>query len=127
MSKPKTNLEIERGRIIAGRAQRNSDLDRLVRGKKVKIMVALPRHPYYGDGLRSGRHNIFYVDGVEVGHENEHEDDYPSEPLMAKILLAVNATVGTEGIPSEQTIDPETRRRRDEYKKNHLVNWSDDK
>lgn len=124
MTKPETNLEMERGRIIAGRAQRLSDLDRLVKGQKVKINVALHGHPYYKDASQV---NIFYVDGVEVGHEAIRNGDYPSEPLMAKILLAVNATVGTEGIPSAQTIDPEVRRRRDEYKKNSLINWSDDK
>jgi hypothetical protein len=107
--------EVERGRLVAARAQRASDLDRYVAGKKVKIMVALPGHPYYV-AFAPARVNIFYVDGIDIGHENVAADNYPSEALMAKIALAVGATVGMDGIPSAQTIDPEVRRRRDEYR-----------
>lgn len=105
--------EMERGRIIAGRAKRQSDLSRYIEGKKVKVMVALPGHPYYEP---HGRVDIFYVDNVEIGHENQDSDEYPSETVMAKIALAVGATVGFDGIPSSTTIDPATRKRRDEYR-----------
>lgn len=109
----RTLLEMERGRIIAQRKQRESDLSRLVEGKKVKIMVAMPGHAYWED---RGRVNLFYVDDVQIGHQNEMDDDYPSELIMATIQLAVSATVGYEGVPSATTIDPDTRARRDEYR-----------
>lgn len=108
-----TRIEMERGRIIAERRKRESDLSRLVEGKKVKIMVALPGHAYYET---RGRVNIFKVEDVEVCHQNEMADDYPSEFTMAALQLAVSATVGYEGVPSAETIDPETRARRDEYR-----------
>lgn len=114
MSTSKTEIEMERGRIIAERAKRQDDLDRYVAGKKVAIMVALPGHRHYDQ--TAARVNIIYVDDVEIGHENIAADDYPSEALMAKIALAVGATIGFEGIPSNSTIDDETRRRRDAYR-----------
>lgn len=98
------NQELERGRLIAGRAKRQSDLDRYVDGKKVKIMVALPGHPLYVDTKkdrqdRYGQTNLFYVDGVQIAHQNTADDDYPSEGVMAVIAMAVGATVGFDGIP----------------------------
>lgn len=118
----RTAFELERGRIIGGRAKRESDLARLVQGKKVKVMVALSGHAYYEP---TGQVNIFYVEGVEVAHQNIIADDYPSEPVMAVIQLAVSATVGYEGIPSEETIDPAVRARRNEYRDRYLGQWRD--
>lgn len=118
----RTVLEMERGRIIGERKQRNSDLDRFVLGKKVAINVALPGHAFYED---KGQVNLFYVEGMCVGRQNIIDDDYPSELVMAKIQLAVSATVGYEGVPSAQTIDPETRSRRDEYRDRYLGQWRD--
>jgi hypothetical protein len=104
---------MERGRNIAERAKRHSDLHRLQEGKKVKVMVALPGHAYYEP---TGRVNLFYVEDVQVAHQNELADDYPSEPVMAMIQLAVSATVGYEGVPDVSTISPEERERRDRYR-----------
>lgn len=118
----RTALEIERGRIIGERKKRESDLTRLVEGKKVKIMCALHGHAYYEP---HGCVNIFYVEGVDIGHQNIVEDDYPSEAVMAVIGLAVGATVGYEGVPSAQTIDPAVRSRRDEYRDRYLGQWRD--
>lgn len=115
----RTKLEMERGRIIAERAKRQSDLSRYIEGKKVKVQCALPGHPYYEP---HGRVNIFYVDNVDIAHQNEDADDYPSETVMAKVALAVGATVGMEGIPSATKIDEATTKRRDEYRK-HLGAW----
>lgn len=105
--------------MISERATRQDHLARYVAGKKVKVMVAMSGHKFYQN---HGRVNIFYVDGVVIGHANEDEDDYPSEGLMATVALAVNATVGAEGIPSGQTISPEERARRDKYREN-LGQW----
>lgn len=105
--------EMQRGQQIAQRAQRESDLQRFIAAKKVKVMVALPGHALYE---RTGRVNLFEVDGVRVASQNEQEDDYPSVTVMAFIQMAVSATVGYDGIQDAQTIDPETRRRRDEYR-----------
>lgn len=109
----RTQLEMERGRVIADRARRESDLNRLVKGKKVKIMVALPGHAYYEP---NGRVNLFFVEKVLVAHQNLQEDDYPNEVVMATIQLAVSATVGYDGVPSGTTIDPALRAARDEYR-----------
>lgn len=108
-----TRLEMERGRVIAQRKQRESDLGRLKEGMKVRVTCALPGHAYY-EGR--GRVNIFYVADVEVCHQNEMDDDYPNEFVMASLQLAVSATVGYDGVPSAETIDPETRARRDAYR-----------
>lgn len=97
MPSRQTLVEMERGRIIAQRAKRHDDLRRLIAGKKVKVMVVLPGHPDY---IPSGSVCRFYVDGVCVGHQNEREDDYPGELLMATIHLAISATVGYAGVPS---------------------------
>lgn len=121
---PKTPIEMERGRLIAGRAQRHSDLARYIKAKKVVMACALPGNPHYIESPR-GEVHIFYVNGVQIGIEPQWQDDYPSELLMAKIGLCVAATVGFDGIPDAMTIDPEVRRRRDEYKRNHVVDWSD--
>ena len=115
----RTEIEMERGRIIAERAKRQSDLSRYVEGKKVKVMVALPGHLHYEP---HGRVNLFYVADAFLGHENEMTDDYPSEGLMARIALAVAATVGFEGIPSATTLDAETRARRNAYRDQYLPN-----
>lgn len=104
---------MERGRIIAQRAKRQSDLSRYIEGKKVSIMVALVGHQFWED---HGRVNLFYVDSVQIGHENEDADDYPSEGLMAVIAMAVSATVGFDGIPNAETLDAETRARRNVYR-----------
>lgn len=104
---------MERGRTIAGRAKRESDLYRYVQGKKVKIMVALPGHPFYEP---TGRVNLFYVDDVMIGHEQVAGDEYPSEGLMAVIAMAVGATVGFDGIPHAETIDPAVRAQRNVYR-----------
>lgn len=109
----RTQLEMERGRVIADRARRESDLNRLVEGKKVKVMVALPGHAYYEP---HGRVNLFYVEKVLVAHQNLQEDDYPNEVVMATIQLAVSATVGYDGVPSGTTIDPALRAARDKYR-----------
>lgn len=108
-----TRIEMERGRVIAERKKRESDLSRLKEGKKVKIMVAIHGHAYYES---RGRVNIFYVEDVEVCHQNEMDDDYPNEFVMAMIQLAVSATVGYDGVPSAETIDPADRARRDAYR-----------
>lgn len=118
----RTATEMERGRIIGERKKREDDLARLVQGKKVQIMVALPGHAYYQP---KGRVNIFRVDGVEIAHQNEIDDDYPSEPVMAIIQLAVSATVGYDGVPSAETIDPTVRARRNEYRDKYLGQWRD--
>lgn len=102
-----TDDEMRRGRVIAERARRRSDLDRYVKGGKVQVKVALPGHALYKNthnrsGDTVGMVNLFYVDGVMVCHENTAEDEYPSERVMATLALAVGATVGFEGIP-----DPE--------------------
>lgn len=98
--------ELLRGRVIAERAKRRSDLARYVEGGKVKIMVALPGHPHYdSDRDRQGaigRMNLFLVDDVQIAHESTTADEYPSEAVMAGIALAVGATVGFEGIPDPQ-------------------------
>lgn len=122
----KTKLECERGRIISERAKRQSDLSRYVEGKKVKVMVALAGHVKWED---RGRVNLFYVDDVFVGSQQEADDDYPCEALMATIALAVGATVGFEGIPSSTTIDVETRKRRDKYREQMASNlhWSQER
>lgn len=109
----RTEVEMERGRRIAERAKRQSDLSRFIKGKKVRVMVAMPGHPCYEP---QGRVNLFYVDDVLIGHENEMSDEYPSETLMAKIQLSVGATVGYDGIPSATTIDEDTRHRRNVYR-----------
>lgn len=106
-------LEMDRGRQIAQRAKRQSDLSRLIEGKKVQVMCAMPGHMHYED---HGRVNLFDVAGVRVAHQNEADDDYPSEVVMAMIGIAVAATVGLEGVPSSTTIDESTRKRRNEYR-----------
>ena len=123
----RTRLEIERGRVIAGRAKRHSDLDRYVAGKKISVMVALPGHALYEP---KGRVNLFYLYGKTkdvalIAHQNIIDDDYPSEAVMSAIALVVGATLGTEGIPDAQTIDPITRARRNEYRDKHLGHWRD--
>jgi len=115
----RTEIEMERGRIISERAKRQRDLSRFIEGKKVKVEIADKRHEPYQP---HGRVNLFYVQGVCIGHENEANDDYPSEGLMARIQLAVAATVGYEGIPSASTIDEETRQRRNVYRDTYLPN-----
>jgi hypothetical protein len=93
---------MDRGRQIATAARRRSDLQRLVDAKKVKVMVALPGHPFYD--RREGQMNLFYVDGVQVASQNDREADYPSEFVMATLQLAVSATVGYDGVaPPVQT------------------------
>lgn len=109
----RTRIEMERGRVIAERKKRESDLSRLKEGKKVKIMVAIHGHAYYEP---RGQVNIFYVEDVEVCHQNVADDDYPNEFVMATIQLAVSATVGYDGVPNEETIDPVVRAQRDAYR-----------
>lgn len=99
--------EIERGRVISARAQRVLLLDRYVAGRKVLA---------YADIEAGCTVHEFIVAGVVIGREAFGGEDYPSEALMAKIALAVAATVGTEGIPPAQTIDPIIRAQRDEYR-----------
>jgi len=124
-----TRQELERGRVIAGRAKRNSDLDRYVAGKKIKVMCAMPGHPLWEN---RGRVNLFYLndgdaDGTQpmLAHQNIMDDDYPSEAVMATIAMVVGATIGTEGIPGAETIDKETRERRNVYRDQHLGLWRD--
>jgi hypothetical protein len=107
-------LEMDRGRAIAGRAKRNSDLRRYIKGKKVKLVARATGHPEYAG---YNRINEFWVADVKIAEQAEHEDDYPSEGVMAVIALSVAATEGTDGIPSSETIDPAERRRRDEYRR----------
>lgn len=106
MTKNTREIEMERGRVIADRARRLSDLERYVVAKKVKIMVALPGHPLhdtlYDRSTLRGHVNIFSVGGVQCCHENTAEDEYPSERVMATIALAVGATVGFDNIPPPQ-------------------------
>lgn len=116
------DLEMERGRHIAGRAKRQTDLARYIQGMKVKIMVAMPGHAFYEN---KGRVNLFYVDEVCVAHQNEMDDDYPSEGVMAVLALSVGATVGFEGIPPAETLDAQIRARRNEYRDRHLGHWRD--
>lgn len=112
--------EMERGRQIAERARRADDLSRYKACCKVGVMNALKGHAYWHP---QGCVDIFYVDGVEVAHQNEIDDDFPSETVMATIALAVGATVGFEGIPSaESGIDPADRARRNLYRE-HLGAW----
>lgn len=99
--------------MIAGRAKRQQDLSRLIEGKKVEVMLAIKGHELWAD---YGQVNLFYVDKVFVGHGNVADDEYPDETTMAKIYLAVSATVGFEGVPSATVIDDETRARRDAYR-----------
>lgn len=105
---------MDRGRQIAERAKRMDDLSRYKTAKKVAVMCALPGHPYYQP---FGCVDIFYVDDVAVAHQNQVDDDFPSEVVMATIAMAVSCTVGLEGIPDAQSgIDPADRKRRDEYR-----------
>lgn len=114
---------MERGRIIAARATRERDLARYVAGKKVKVTVALSGHALWVD---RGRVKLFYVDGVQIAHQNQLDDDYPSEGVMAVIAMAVNATVGTEGIPPVMDDSPEEKAARDQrnaYRDKYLGAW----
>lgn len=120
-----TKLEMERGRIIAGRAKRHSDLTRYMAARKVTIVCASPGNPVYQRGPSLGETHLFFVNGVQIAHEYTWQDDYPSEALMAKIAMCVAATVGFEGIKSDQTINQEVRRQRDVYVRNHIKNWGD--
>lgn len=115
-------MEMDRGRIIAGRAKRETDLSRLVEGKKVEVFCALPGHEHYQD---HGRVNLFKVDGVIVAAQNIVDDDYPNETVMATLMLAVSATVGYDGVPSAETISKEERNRRNEYRDRYLGHWRD--
>lgn len=116
----RTALEMERGRIIGERRRRESDLHRLIEGKKVTVNVCLPGHVNYEP---QGQVNIYYVEGVAVGHQNIIDDDFPREALMATIQLAVSATVGYDGVPSAETIDPAIRAQRDLYRDRHVGQW----
>lgn len=125
----RTELEQSRGRQIAGRAKRESDLQRYIQGGKIRVMVALPGHEHYED---KGRVNLFYLndgdaDGTQplLAHQNMMADDYPSEVVVATIAMVVGATIGTEGIPAAETIDPEVRARRNQYRDRHLGLWRD--
>jgi hypothetical protein len=113
----RTALELERGRIIAERKQRESDLSRLIKAKKVKFEASNdPDHPPT---------QVFYVAGVEVGRQNLIDDDYPSEAIMATILLAVHLTVGMEGVAPEEETAPEVRAYRNAYRDRYLGYWRD--
>lgn len=119
----RTALELERGRIIAQRAQRQRDLTRYEKGGKVKVMVAMNGHENYEP---RGQVNLFYVAGVKVAHQNIIDDDYPSEGVMAFIALAVGVTVGTEGIPPVMDDSPDAaaaRERRNAYRDKYLGQW----
>lgn len=106
-------LEIERGRVIGQRKQREQDLSRLVQGKKVQVNV-------------DGHEHQFFVDGVAVAKQSMLADDYPGEGVMATILLAVGATVGTDGLPP---VEHGNVGREDEvaharaYRDKHLGQW----
>lgn len=121
-----TKLEMERGRIIAGRAKRHSDLTRYMSAKKVQVVCASPGHPLYAPGPSLGEVHLFYVNGVQIGHECTWQDDYPSEAIIAKIALCVGATVGFEGIKPEMTIDKADRQRMDHYRDRYVKTWSND-
>lgn len=82
--------------MIGARKLRQVDLARLAGGGKVKISVALYGHEDYEP---TGRVNLFYVAGVRVAKQNTFDDDYPSEGVMATLLLAVGATVGLDNLP----------------------------
>lgn len=88
---------MSRGRVVVARAERLALLERYSRGGKINIMVALPGHEFYEN---HGRVNLFYVDKVLVAHQNNDEEDYPSEVVMATLALAIGATTGFEGIPA---------------------------
>lgn len=93
--------------------------------RKVKLVCASPGHPLYTPGPSLGEVHLFYVNDVMIGHQCTWQDDYPSEMIMAKIALCVGATLGFEGIKSDQTINQEVRRQRDVYVKQHIKNWGD--
>lgn len=118
-----TQMEMERGRLIGQRKERQRDLDRLVEAKKVSIMVALPGHAYYEP---KGRVNIFHVDGVAVAHQNIMADDYPSEGVMAVLLLSVGSTVGTDGVAPVESAwvgREDEHAARVAYRDKHLGQW----
>lgn len=119
-----TKLELERGRVIGMRKMRENHLARYVHAGKVKVLTALQGHALWEP---RGQVNIFSVDGVVIGAQNVLDDDYPSEAIMAKIALAVAATVGTEGIPGPDYELTEQEKaaaaRRNAYRDQHLGQW----
>lgn len=109
-----TRLEQERGRIIAQRAQRERDLNRYISGGKVQVEREIPSN------------TLFFVAGVQIASQSILDDDYPSEGVMAIIGMAVNATVGTDGIPPVMDDSPEAmaeRARRNSYRDKYLGQW----
>lgn len=109
-----TRLEQERGRTIAQRAQRERDLNRYISGGKVQVEREIPSN------------TLFFVAGVQIASQSILDDDYPSEGVMAIIGMAVNATVGTDGIPPVMDDSPEAmaeRARRNSYRDKYLGQW----
>ena len=106
MISDRTRLEMERGRIISQRKQRESDLGRMVAAGKVRIE------------RRKNRQHFFYVDGLHIASQDFADDDYPGETVMATIQLAIAATVGFDGVTSEadSAISDEERAARDAYR-----------
>lgn len=121
-----TRLELERGRIIAERARRSSELLRFKVGGKLKWDVALEGHPLYEP---KGQVNLFIVDDVQVAHQNVMDDDYPSEAVYATVVMAINATVGTEGVPGPDyelsDEEKDAAARRNAYRDQYLGQWRD--
>lgn len=109
-----TNAEMERGRSIAERNIRSALLTRYIHSGKV-----------ISEPCTAGPIIRFRVYGEIVTSQDAFDDDYPSETVMATLALAIGATTGFDGIPAAPaTINPEERRRRDEYRQKHVKNWS---
>lgn len=92
-------LEMQKGALVAQRAERLDILDRYTRSRKVGVMVALLGHALYKDTPGS-QINLFYVGDVMVFSEDINSDVYPSPALMATLALAIGATSGFDGIPA---------------------------
>lgn len=72
---------------MVAKAQRNVTLMRLVEAGKVGVTD--------GDGPTARN---FYVDCVMVAQQDTNEPSYPSEYVMATLMLAIGATVGFDGV-----------------------------